>query len=140
MSQIQNDDNAEHFFVATQERALQQRVMSCPGGASMFVTVNGIQLAMPPKSQKMHALKKGEEKMLPGLLERQSNLLEEGSEHKTGIQYRRKKARGPNPLSIRKKSTQTEDSSQNNEHALEEKKKKRRVRKSRLVTGTEEQT
>lgn len=46
------DKNEEHFFVATQDKALQRRCMAVPGGAVLFASVNGVHLEQPSALQK----------------------------------------------------------------------------------------
>lgn len=141
LSQVKDDGvNAQHFFVASQDRALQNKIMSLPGGAVMFATVNGVQLEMPSDRQKLHVLKTGQEKMKPGVLERQGNLISrtDGND-KSGAKVRHKKIKGPNPLSIKRKKTKPDDQHQVQDSASEDKSKRRRVRKSRQQTiGSED--
>ena len=141
LSQVKEDGvNAQHFFIASQDRALQNKIMSLPGGAVMFATVNGVQLEMPSDRQKLHVLKTGQEKMKPGVLERQGNLIArtDGSD-KSGSKFRHKKTKGPNPLSIKRKKAKPEEQQQMQASASEDKSKRRRVRKSRQQTiGTED--
>lgn len=44
--------NAEHFFVATQDRDLRAALGGVPGGASIFLNVNGVHLEPPSEAQK----------------------------------------------------------------------------------------
>lgn len=44
--------NAEHYFVATQDRALRVALGQQPGGASIFCSVNGVHLEPPSETQK----------------------------------------------------------------------------------------
>lgn len=44
--------NAEHYFVATQDRALRVALGQQPGGASIFCSVNGVHLEPPSEAQK----------------------------------------------------------------------------------------
>ena len=113
MSQIEGG-NKEHFFIASQDRTLQRKVMSMPGGAVMFATVNGVSLETPSETQKKHAQFKGEAKERRSILPLKRKA-EEGSgddDEESGERrrsegeksaFRRQKAKGPNPLSIKKK-------------------------------------
>ena len=140
LSQIP-ENNPEHFFIATQDRSLQRGIMSIPGGGIVFATVNGIQMESPSEKQKNHVLQVGREKMLPGLLERQANILMDGKGGEVRV-HKKKKARGPNPLSMlpkKKARGQASDSGQpriqdskDGDDGVESSTKKRsRVRKSR---------
>jgi hypothetical protein len=44
--------NTEHYFVATQDRGLRSALGLRPGGASVFVSVNGMHLEPPSDAQK----------------------------------------------------------------------------------------
>ena len=44
--------NSEHYFVATQDRALRVSLGQQPGGASIFCSVNGVHLEPPSETQK----------------------------------------------------------------------------------------
>lgn len=46
------DKNEEHFFVATQDKALQRKCMAVPGGAVLFASVNGVHMEQPSELQK----------------------------------------------------------------------------------------
>lgn len=128
LDQVQ-EGNHEHFFVATQDRNLQQKISNKPAGAVMFATVNGIQMEMPSEKQKNIVSKSAEEKLLPGILEIQNNMISHQGQSQN--QFRRRKAKGPNPLSMKKKTTGSapDKGIVNTENA----KKNRRVRKSRTA-------
>ena len=116
ISQIENA-NSEHFFVATQDRGLQRRAKNLPGGAVIFASVNGVHLDSPSDAQRQHEMKQEEAQQLPGQVERRSkqfnDLLEEDDEpqakpHAPSGIFRRNRAKGPNPLSIKKKRRTSE--------------------------------
>ena len=101
--------NAQHFFVATQDRPLQRRVMATEGGANMFVSVNGLHLEAPSEMQRRQAEKDERARMAPGRVERSSRALRELAEPEEGAgaparaPFKRKTAKGPNPLAMRPK-------------------------------------
>lgn len=101
--------NTEHFFLATQDRGLQRKVSAQPGGAVIFASVNGLHLEAPSDAQRKH-VQAGETvgaAGLPGMRPGAgSDSDEEGGRHQTRDRpvFRRNKAKGPNPLSIRKKA------------------------------------
>ena len=45
-------ENQEHYFVATQDKALRVALGKLPGGASVFVNVNGVQMEQPSEVQR----------------------------------------------------------------------------------------
>ena len=46
------DANAQHYFVATQEKALRGALGKVPGGASVFLNANGVHLEPPSERQR----------------------------------------------------------------------------------------
>lgn len=46
------EDNAQHYFVATQDKDLRDSLGQMLGGATLFLSVNGIHIAQPTKAQK----------------------------------------------------------------------------------------
>ena len=139
LQQVSTDNNASHFFVATQDRTLQRKVSNVPGGAVLFATVNGIQMEMPSEKQKKQMMKTAEERQLHmGEMERR--MLQNGGQGGHGGHeardggVRRKKAKGPNPLSMKKKKTAYEGSHERpsgDGREEQTKAKRKRQRKSR---------
>jgi U3 small nucleolar RNA-associated protein 23 len=123
------DGNHEHFFIATQDRALQRQVINLPGGAVLFTSVNGIHIETPSEAQKRHV----QAKEVTGVgflpLSTKKKVRKDGSdgfedeegsssgEEKeaqrqrppTGGKFRRNIAKGPNPLSMQKKKKKRVD-------------------------------
>lgn len=128
------EGNTEHFFVATQDRSLQRKIADQSGGAVLFATVNGIQMDMPSEKQKALTSKSAQEKLLPGMLEIQSNMVSGTHESRMPASFRRRKAKGPNPLSIKKgKRIDGGSTIASGKEEPDERKKARRVRKSRAA-------
>jgi U3 small nucleolar RNA-associated protein 23 len=125
------EGNHEHFFVATQDRNLQQKISNKPAGAVMFATVNGIQMEMPSEKQKHHVSKSAEEKLLPGILEIQNNMVSSSSRSQN--QFKRRKAKGPNPLSMKKKKGEGATIPDTTTAEGAPAKKAKRMRKSRAL-------
>ena len=46
------DANAQHYFVATQEKALRGALGKVSGGASIFLNANGVHLEPPSERQR----------------------------------------------------------------------------------------
>jgi len=121
------DGNHEHFFIATQDRALQRQVLNLPGGAVLFTSVNGIHIENPSEAQKRHvqakevtgvgllplSTKKKVEKAGSGGSgdEEDSSDGEEEEQRRppTGGKFKRNIAKGPNPLSMQKKKKKKVD-------------------------------
>jgi U3 small nucleolar RNA-associated protein 23 len=98
--------NPEHFLVATQDRDLQRRVLAERGGAVIFASANGPQLAAPPAAaarspaaaRGVAAAAEAGGRVLAELAE--AELAERPREKSL---FRRKRAKGANPLSAKKK-------------------------------------
>ncbi len=121
------DGNHEHFFIATQDRALQRQVVNMPGGAVLFTSVNGVHIENPSESQKRHVQAKEVTGvgMLPPVHKKKvmkdgsegsgeeggSSSEDEGQQRRPvlGGKFRRNIAKGPNPLSIQKKKKKVAD-------------------------------
>lgn len=142
LSQIQNA-NSEHFFVATQDRGLQRQAKNLPGGAVIFASVNGVHLDSPSEAQRNHGMRHQEAQQLPGQVERRSkqlnDLLEtedkpQAKPHTSAGIFRRNRAKGPNPLSIKKKLTAdagtpvTAAAAPDGDHSAHKRKRQRRKR------------
>ncbi|KAL4444025.1 hypothetical protein ABPG75_011762 [Micractinium tetrahymenae] len=96
------DKNEEHFFVATQDKALQRQCMAVPGGAVLFASVNGVHLEQPSELQKQAVAQEDRKHMAPSEAELQTAALQEvaaAQQPRDRPSLRRKKAKGPNPLS-----------------------------------------
>lgn len=85
--------------------------MATPGGACIFTSVNGLHLETPSAMQREHVHGIEEKHMKAGKLEARSKSLREltaaemqEKERRMGPRIVRKKAKGPNPLSIKKGS------------------------------------
>ena len=144
LQQVSDGDNANHFFVATQDRALQRNVSNVPGGAVLFATVNGIQMEMPSEKQKRQMMESAEARQVQmGEMERR--MMDGGSAGSgghggggSGGLFRRKRAKGPNPLSRRKKKAGGGGGGRHQgraEGAGEDKVKRKRQRRSREGGG-----
>ena len=125
------DGNHEHFFIATQDRALQRQIVNMPGGAVLFTSVNGVHIENPSEAQKRHVQAKevtGVGIMLPAHKKRvkkdgsegsgeegDSSSEDEGQQWRPmlGGKFRRNVAKGPNPLSIQKKKKKIVDTTTN---------------------------
>lgn len=106
LSQVQPNNNG-HWFLATQDRAVQAVLAEAPGVPRVFMTVNGFHLERPPEKTRgevveeeqhnlvlpAHELKTAALKDLPGLKPKDDSYKK----------FRRNKAKGPNPLSVKKK-------------------------------------
>ena len=112
------EGNHNHFFVATQDRHLQRKIQSMPGGAVLFASVNGLHLETPSEAQKKHLQAKEKTlskrdgrvklpKAAGGSDAEEGGGGEDADEEEWQREraiFRRQKAKGPNPLSIKKKS------------------------------------
>ncbi|XP_052184100.1 uncharacterized protein LOC127796076 [Diospyros lotus] len=139
ITEIIGEDNAEHFFVATQDADLQKKFQMVPGVPVIFGLRNAL-LLKPPSSYQREFVKSTEEKRshmseleykmlrtkkkvklaveevqessdvnerkVDQALENQETIMSKNGGKRTEvdrIQFKRKKAKGPNPLSCMKK-------------------------------------
>jgi U3 small nucleolar RNA-associated protein 23 len=106
------DSNREHFFVGTQDSKLRARLAKVPGGASLFVSVNGIHLEQPSQLHQQTADQAEASVQHVPKAELKSDALQELSEiaaqrrkQEANLSiFRKSKAKGPNPLAVRKKT------------------------------------
>lgn len=112
--------------MATQDKSLQRRVMSHTGCAVIFASVNGIHLETPSEHQKRIALEaeRAQRRARQGEVGADVEK-KEGDKERMGV-FRRKKAKGPNPLSMKKKKKVAEIGGSNMAGSEDTKKKKRR--------------
>lgn len=101
------DGNPQHWWVATQDRALQAALAHQPGVPLLFASVNGLHLGDPPQ-QARAAIAAGtaEAQALPAH-ERSTAALQDLDELRPKDEsykaFRRKHAKGPNPLAVKRK-------------------------------------
>ena len=112
IADVVGEANAQHFFVATNDRALRAKLDRVPEAPLIFRTVNGLQLQAPTGAQAAAA---GREQRAVEMVElrRAAALQGEGGERGGGPRgdpTRRgpRKAKGPNPLSVKKKKKKEE--------------------------------
>jgi U3 small nucleolar RNA-associated protein 23 len=139
ISQIKNG-NQEHFFIATQDRGLKVKVQSEPGGAIIFVSVNGVHLESPSEAQRKQVSRSIDVQQLPRPEEMKVQPPESVEEIRQTVRdvasqrnvFRRKRAKGPNPLSVKKRSSSSHKLERGNEDSksqMEGKNKRKRQRR-----------
>jgi U3 small nucleolar RNA-associated protein 23 len=109
------DANANHFIIASQDRSLRNKIMRIPGGSSIFATVNGIHLEQPSEMQKPDGAKAQAKSRIALDREKrmllQNGLIEDDSTkqqiRKETYHTRKNRAKGPNPLAMKKKRAMT---------------------------------
>lgn len=137
LSQIKNG-NHEHFFIATQDKSLKYKVQSEPGGAIIFVSVNGLHLEAPSEAQKKQVSRSIDVQQLPRPEELKVPRPESVEEIRQTVRdvasqrniFKRRRAKGPNPLSMKKKSTRGNETSNSQKQAENGSKRKRPRRKT----------
>ncbi|XP_027740730.1 rRNA-processing protein UTP23 homolog [Empidonax traillii] len=126
------DGNPHHFFIATQDQDLSNKVKKKPGVPLLFIIQNTMVLDKPsPKSlafvQKLQTnqlVPEYQKQSIVELKEKEGLAKQEGEKRR-----KRKRAGGPNPLScLKKKKKKTQESQE-----LSAQKKKRRKRKRNRV-------
>lgn len=98
------EKNESHFFVATQDKDLQRYLSRNSAVPIIFKSVNGVALQKPGAGLQTFAKKASEARM--GVREHEKavrDLASGGVNAAASLARRKKKAKGPNPLSMRKK-------------------------------------
>jgi len=135
--------NAEHFIVATQDRALRAALGQTPAGAAIFLTASGAQFEPPTEAQKRASAAMGaaDRGALPGerapmvrgcdgeALEEVARAARRAWAKDTGVAFRRNRAKGPNPLSVKKKKIAKKAEPQQQQQQQKKKKKKKKEKK-----------
>ncbi|KAJ0558235.1 putative rRNA-processing protein Fcf1/Utp23 [Helianthus annuus] len=168
LSDVIGESNSEHFFVATQDVDLRRKFQEIPAVPVMFALRNALFLEPPSQSQQQFAKAAEEErsrlneleiKMLSNKRKRSSEADEQADEAfpnetivelkknvstrktdvKDKVQFKRKKAKGPNPLSCKKKKKDNQkpvaqkEVNENVETVRSRGKKRKRSRKPKNV-------
>lgn len=128
---IIGENNSEHFFVATQDANMRKKFQEIPGVPVMFGLRNAVFLEKPSSSQRefvnsteeerkhvsekeFDLLKKtakqihvsesnGDEAIAEEIAAIKKKISKDGKDLKDKAQFKRKRAKGPNPLSRKKK-------------------------------------
>lgn len=101
--------NKQHWWVATQDKSLQAALEQVQGVPVLFASVNGLHLSDPPEASKAAiAAGTAQAQALPAH-ERHTDALKDLDELRPKDEsykaFRRKHAKGPNPLAVKKKKT-----------------------------------
>ncbi|KAL3159300.1 hypothetical protein ABBQ32_011256 [Trebouxia sp. C0010 RCD-2024] len=141
LKSLVGDDNAGHFFVGTQDKQLRTAIGKVPAGASMFISVNGLHLEQPSIRQEkvVHQAAEQQQGLQPSDLK--AKVLKDVVDAKRHAQpdintsiYRHNKAKGPNPMALKKKKRKVQQPTvaQDAEAPEPKQKKARKRRKSSL--------
>lgn len=152
------DKNPEHFFVATQDPSLREKLREIPGVPVIYGLKNSLFIEQPSVQQRKFA-QLDEEKRLNMDISEYKKLLKAASEGKTAAsengsdgeqherpisslvknalsvtdksKFKRNKAKGPNPLSCKKKKPKLPTAIQNQVATADGEAKRKRVRKQK---------
>ncbi|GAX85470.1 hypothetical protein CEUSTIGMA_g12886.t1 [Chlamydomonas eustigma] len=99
--------NPQHWWVATQDKALREELEKVPGAPIIYATINGIHLDTPSEMTKRTAKDAEVANSSLPTHERESEVLKDleliRPKLTTNVKYRRNRAKGPNPLASKKK-------------------------------------
>ncbi|MEW5316745.1 MAG: hypothetical protein WDW38_008096 [Sanguina aurantia] len=99
--------NNNHWFIATQDMPLRYKLAKIPGCPCVFATVNGLHLEAPPEKARVEVKQSEVRAQLVPAHELASAALEGLEElrprDRSKSIFRRNFAKGPNPLSMKKK-------------------------------------
>ena len=111
LSQV-GSSNPNHWWIATQDKTLRERLGSIPGTPILFVTVHGLHVETPSEMARAAAREEEEESRSLPSHERRSEVLKDLEQIRpkllTSVRFRRNKAKGPNPLAMKKKIKKVE--------------------------------
>ncbi|RCI06777.1 Small subunit processome component [Rhizopus stolonifer] len=102
-------DNKDHFFVASQNPKLRDRMRKIPGVPVLYVDVKHQGLGLEPMTDRSkHALKVHEEEKVKPLDKdtarlKRALLEEEAKKKESAPQHKKRKVKGVNPLAMKKK-------------------------------------
>jgi U3 small nucleolar RNA-associated protein 23 len=99
LASLVGDSNPDHFLVATQDRDLQRQVGAVPGGGAIYASANGVHLDPPSEAQAEHARQREARRLATEVAGGAAGEGERLPGH-AREQFKRKKAKGPNPLSV----------------------------------------
>ncbi|KAL8240664.1 hypothetical protein R6Q59_014019 [Mikania micrantha] len=166
LAEVIGESNSEHFFVASQDVDLRKKFQEIPAVPVTFALRNALFLEPPSQSQKQFAKSAEEErshmkelKLLSNKKKRSTETSEQAdevlpnaiiedlkknasrrtSDVKDTVQFKRKRAKGPNPLSCKKKKNQNtvakKEVNENPETVRSRSKKRKRSHKPKNVTS-----
>ncbi|CAM0912503.1 unnamed protein product [Alopecurus aequalis] len=132
------DKNPEHYFVATQDSDLREKLREVPGVPVIYGLKNSLFIEQPSVQQRKFA-QLDEEKRIHMEKTEFKKLLKASSEGKASSdapggaeksKFKRNRAKGPNPLSCKKKKTKPQTSAaENQDNKSDGEAKRKRVRK-----------
>eukprot|EP01025_Chloroclados_australasicus_P039666 TRINITY_DN4117_c0_g2_i1.p1 TRINITY_DN4117_c0_g2~~TRINITY_DN4117_c0_g2_i1.p1 ORF type:complete len:337 (+),score=50.10 TRINITY_DN4117_c0_g2_i1:65-1075(+) len=131
-------DNSSLWWVATQDDALQQKIQQMKGVPLLTCTVNGVRLEPPSKVCQAESNNKISKEMNVADWEKQTDTLKGQLFRSRGSSqgWRRKRAKGPNPLSVKKKQVKEVTQLQKNENvADDDQPKRKRPRRKKREQG-----
>lgn len=114
LSLIKNNNNSEHYFIATQDMSLSKSIRNIPGCPLLYMKLNTIVMEKPSEMSEKHAdelnarqtqLTMHEMNLLKQLKHKELGESEESNQPK---RKKRKGPKGPNPLSCKKKKKTNE--------------------------------
>lgn len=115
-----NGNNEEHFILATQDKLLKEKVRQVPGCPILSLVLSALTMEKPSMANVVEAdgdIQESREREVTDLKLIQSQILGEDP-----VVKKRKRPKGPNPLSCKKKQKKKPD-------VVQEKKSKKRQRK-----------
>lgn len=110
---IKSKEATEHYFVATQDRTLAEKLKKRPGCPVIYIKLNAILLDRPSAASQMF-VKQSIKEQLVGKeeLERLKQLKETELPASEMTKKKRKVVKGPHPMSCRKKKAKPNESDQ----------------------------
>lgn len=134
LSLMKENENADHYILATQDQALSEQVRQLPGSPLLYVKLNAINFEKPSEVSQSRASAEVEAVSEP--LGHDLEVLKQLKETELGVsekvpKKKRKGPKGPNPLAMKKKKKPT-NLNQTKASAQDIKKKTRNRKKLRI--------
>ncbi|RWS17064.1 rRNA-processing protein UTP23-like protein [Dinothrombium tinctorium] len=137
LSMVKADQNADHYFIATQDPQLTQEIRQLPGVPLLYLKCNAINLEKPSEISEKHVEQRKEsESSKDYQMEVLKKLKEQELSEEEGVNRKKRRPKGPNPLSCKpkkKKQKQSETQLSNESHEIKKKRKRKRTKVAKHV-------
>ena len=137
LSMIKNNNNQDHYIIATQDKKVINEVMKIPGCPILYMKMSAIVMSKPTQASEQDAMDAGTQQLaipdhqMSVLKTLKKNILGESLESKK-TRRKRKGPKGPNPLSCKKKKKKPNEETQTKNTDDKEKKRKKKKRNRKL--------
>lgn len=120
----------EKYFIATQDENLTERIRHLPGVALLYIAFNAINLEAPSECSRLKATEHIQASMQPAAHQQSVlNCLKESTFGKCSeLAHKRKRVKGPNPLSCKKKKVKDHSAADSGSRKRKRKRSRKRAK------------